>query len=93
MDKKEKRYCIVTAADLTVLEKKVNELMDEGWLPQGGVSWVYAGCSQAMMKPRSLEEEFAELFGEGAGFYELRNTETEVPAFMVEDLTNADREI
>jgi len=89
----ERRYRIITAADLTVLEKKVNELMDEGWLPQGGVSWVYDGYAQAMLRPRSLEEEFAELFGEGAGFYELRNTETEVPAFMVEDLTNADREI
>ena len=48
-------YCIVSAADHAAIERRVCELMQEGWTPQGGVcvalnKWQALRYVQAMVR-------------------------------------------
>ena len=48
-----KEYKIVSATDRRDLEKEVNEHLNEGWMCQGGVTFIYSmgfTLMQAMMK-------------------------------------------
>jgi hypothetical protein len=51
-------YQIIFGIDTADLEGKVNELIDQGWLPAGGVA-VDARCGdrlQAMISPKIVRE-------------------------------------
>lgn len=53
------KYDVIEDKDLRELNRRINEKLDSGWQPQGGVTFVHDTYMQAMVSNIDLRQEAA----------------------------------